>query len=175
MKKTLLIKPIFVYMISPLCFAKSCYIICFWYSLERPCIACVLVQKLVFLPKNWVFGRFLENRSSEFHVTWSESWNNCFESSASTVVTVLLFVVTNLGFQPLSSNLFCFKLDGEFCPFALLTLMQINVIMCFALPSVSTTSVVSAVDESTYTLNSQTTPPTGELFDSKSVITLGKI
>ena len=31
-----------------------------------------------FLLKNQVFGCFLENRLSEFHVTWSETWDNCF-------------------------------------------------------------------------------------------------
>ena len=40
-----------------------------------------------FLLKNQVFGCFLENRLSEFHVTWSETRDNCFQSFNGSVVS----------------------------------------------------------------------------------------
>ena len=40
-----------------------------------------------FLLKNQVFGCFLENRLSEFHVTWSETRDNCFQSVNGSVVS----------------------------------------------------------------------------------------
>ena len=37
-----------------------------------------------------IFGCFLENHLSEFHVTWSETKVNCFESYGSFVSRVIL-------------------------------------------------------------------------------------
>ena len=40
-----------------------------------------------FLLKNQVFGHFLRNHSSDFSKTWSETGDNCFESSNGSVVS----------------------------------------------------------------------------------------
>ena len=68
------------------------------YGLRRDKVSLGFDKKMViFLPfwskicpfmlKNQVFGCFLENRLSEFQVTWSETRDNCFQSFNGSVVS----------------------------------------------------------------------------------------
>ena len=51
-----------------------------------------LVQNLaIFCSKNQVFGHFVLMRTSDLSKTWSETWDNCFESSNGSVVSGKLF------------------------------------------------------------------------------------
>ena len=49
-----------------------------------------------FLPKNNVFGHFLQNRSSDFHVTWSETGENGFKSFIGSILSGKILVLAIL-------------------------------------------------------------------------------
>ena len=50
-----------------------------------------------FLLKNQVFGHFLRIRTSDLCKTWSETWDNCFESSYGSVVARKILVLAVLA------------------------------------------------------------------------------
>ena len=50
-----------------------------------------------FLLKNQFFGCFLENRLSEFHVTWSEIRDNCFQYHLTAVLCLGKFSFGRFG------------------------------------------------------------------------------
>ena len=83
-------------------------------------------------PKNIVFGYFLQNRASEFHVTWSETGDNGFKSFIGSIVSgnilILAILVTFwskihcLWWQNRFSSIFFQSVDGMllffvFCSF----------------------------------------------------------
>ena len=47
-----------------------------------------------FLLKNQVFGHFLRIRTSDLSKTWSETWDNCIESSNGSVVSRKILVIS---------------------------------------------------------------------------------
>ena len=47
--------------------------------------------------KNQVFGHFLRIRTSDLSKTWSETWDNCFESSNGSVVSRKILVLAVLA------------------------------------------------------------------------------
>ena len=49
------------------------------------------------LLKNQVFGNFLRIRTSDLSKTWSETWDNCFESSNGSVVPEKVLVLAILA------------------------------------------------------------------------------
>ena len=55
----------------------------------------LLVQNLAIFTQNQVFGHFLRNRTLDLSKTWSETWDNCFESSNGIVVSrkILLIII----------------------------------------------------------------------------------
>ena len=63
-----------------------------------PFLDSFLVQNLaIFAKKNKVFGHFLQNRTSDLSKAWSETGENCFESSNSLVVSGKILVLAVLA------------------------------------------------------------------------------
>ena len=50
-----------------------------------------------FQPKNQVFGHFLRIHTTDLSKTWSETWDNCFESSNGSVVSRKILVLAVLA------------------------------------------------------------------------------
>ena len=51
----------------------------------------------IFSQKNQVFGLFLRIRTSDLSKTWSETWDNCFDSSNGSVVSRKILVLAALA------------------------------------------------------------------------------
>ena len=71
-----------------------------------------------FWPKNQVFGLFLRIRTSDLSKTWSETWDNCFDSSNGSVVSRKILVLAVLGQKYISSGdiIWFWAVFGHFLP-----------------------------------------------------------